>query len=204
MSRLFLDNDAIHKLSIVYLLDEAIETLAGNEAETFVLSTFKFRWKKKSKALPADVLVLVTALLSRSKELTATPKPELLEQMANVDGIDEGEAILFALAADDDLALVTTGDKRSIRALAQTAECAGLVAALAGRVVILEQVLLRLIEAKGFPFVHDRVLRCQDLSDTALRSAFGSREQATEQGVVDALNYYIEDLRKVAGSLLAP
>lgn len=76
----------------------------------------------------------------------ATPRPGgWHDRIAAVGGdLGSGEAALFALVADGDVALVVTGDKRALRAAAAVEP---LVERLAGRLLVLEQAAAVAVDA---------------------------------------------------------
>jgi hypothetical protein len=76
------------------------------------------------------------------------------------------------------------------------------VGRLGGRVICLEQIILKLIEVKGFVFVRDRVVPMVSC-DKSLQICFGYSISASEENVVAGLNSYINDVRQQAPNLLA-
>jgi hypothetical protein len=102
--------------------------------------------------------------------------------------------------------VILTGDKRAIRALAAADGYPVLQPKLIGKIVIVEQVILALIEKHGFEFVRDRVCASNDgdLSfDTSLMAAFSGGTDPTENECRLCLAAYIQDLRKDVGDLLS-
>lgn len=73
------------------------------------------------------------------------PEAHWLDRLTPVQYIDPGEAQLFALAAEKRLAVIT-GDKRALRALK---DVSGFADALAGRIVVLEAMLIALCDRLG-------------------------------------------------------
>lgn len=65
----------------------------------------------------------------------------------------------------------------------------------------MEQVILKLINTQGFDGVLTKVLPVRE-HDIALRAIFGSGEKATQENVLQALEGYIEDLRRTTDGLL--
>jgi hypothetical protein len=78
---------------------------------------------------------------------------EWLDKLIAAEGIDPGEAQLIAVSIDHGLHLLS-GDKRALR-VAKSID--GLAAALAGRVVVLEAILLALCYRLGTTEVSRRV-----------------------------------------------
>jgi hypothetical protein len=73
------------------------------------------------------------------------PEALWLDKLTQVQDIDPGEAQLFALAAEKRLAVIT-GDKRALRALK---DIPGFADALAGRIIVLEAILIALCVRLG-------------------------------------------------------
>lgn len=119
-----------------------------------------------------------------------------------VEGIDVGEAVLIASTHSMEDFIIATGDKRCLIALAESKKCAAIRSRIAGRVVCLEQVILRLIDSMGFEAVKAKVLPAFEC-DAALDAAFGSGALSNEEAVIDALSRYIRNLRDATGSLLS-
>ena len=115
-------------------------------------------------------------------------------------GIDPGEAILFSATAAFPDFLLATGDKRSLKVLAEL-PANSVTARLAGRVICFEQVLIRIHASFGFDHLRDKVVPVVDC-DTALRAVFGSGLDAVEGIVLAGFASYIRHLRNETGSLL--
>ena len=131
---------------------------------------------------------------------------ELFEQLCTFEGIDAGEAILTTYVAqilrkeDEGEAVILTGDKRYLKALAQVA-LPELQALLKNRFWCLEQLILRGIREYRFETVRDKIVPVRDC-DKACKVAFGSGDRATEKNVFAAMTKYIEALRAETGDLL--
>lgn len=96
--------------------------------------------------------------------------------------------------------LLLSGDKNCMSGLAAIPE--QIYKRLCGRVICLEQIILKLIEVKGFVFVRDRVLPMVSC-DKSLQICFGVSSPANEENVSVGLNSYINDIRQQAPNLLA-
>lgn len=95
-----------------------------------------------------------------------------------------------------------TGDKRCLIALAEASQLVEIRQRLLGRVICLEQIILKLIETQGFNEVLVKVLPGREY-DTALKAIFGSGEKATQENVLQMLEGYIGKLRIKTSGLLA-
>jgi hypothetical protein len=65
---------------------------------------------------------------------------------------------------------------------------------LAGKLVCLEQLILKIINVEGFDVTLIKVLPAREY-DKALKAIFGSGERCTQDNVLMALEAYIQDLR---------
>jgi hypothetical protein len=202
----FLDNDITYKLIAFQLFDAAIATLQIDKTSLHVLPTAKFFFQGKQKkkgASPDQVLVAVIDLVSSCDSVIADVDDavaEELSQLRQVEGIDEGEATLIVATRSQTDFLLLSGDKRCMRGLAKIPK--HIYKRLSGQVICLEQIILKLIEVRGFVFVRDRILPMVSC-DRSLQICFGYSTPATEEDVIAGLNSYITDIRQQAPNLLA-
>jgi hypothetical protein len=201
------DNDIIYKLAACDLLDEALIVLDVTHTDVYVLPTAKYKFgitrnpaRAEARYGPAAV-ARMRDFLTKVHELDVVGPPEELQLLAEIDGIDAGEAVLFAATAGFDNYLLATGDKNSLRTMVSNPTCQPIARRLSGHVVCLEQIVMRVIAHFGFVYVKDKVVPARSC-DTALRAAFGSGDAATESNVLSALEAYINELRSLAIDVL--
>jgi hypothetical protein len=203
----FVDNDIIVKLAALDLFDDALKALGVTYGEVFVLSTAKYKLgvaknPAKAKARYGEVVFeRIAVFVNQVQEVETAPSVEDQTLLADIPGIDPGEAILISAASQIPASLLATGDKRALGALVAAPKCAPVIARLEGRFICLEQIVLRTITLLGFQVVLDRVLPGIEC-DNALRAVFGSGRLAQEPGVRAALKSYVDDLRGKSGALL--
>lgn len=203
------DNDIILKLAYCDLLVEAVEALGTSLSEVFVLNSaiHKLLSPKrpgKGRVKPGEPeYERLQTFFAAVKVIDATPDPAEQQAFNDVIGIDPGEAILFSATGAYSDCLLATSDKRSLFALcgATSDVCKNVCGRLAGRVICFEQVILRIVDQRGFPAILVKVVPARQC-DTALRAIFGSGLSATEVGVRSGLASYIDDLRRQTGTLL--
>ena len=119
--------------------------------------------------------------------------------MLAIEGIDPGEALLFALAAETEGAVVVTGDKRACAALA--AATPSLERELGGKLLVLEPALALLLEVAGFTALVQALAQVREHNAT-LRVLLPQGE-ATPEGTFRAgLDSYLGDVRSQFGGLL--
>ena len=199
----FLDNDIVIKLSAFDLFDGAITilNLDWEQLRVYSAAQYTFRGKSYIAQYSESVCQKAIAITQKCQKVEADNSIEftLLNKVKN---IDEGEAALIAATADKDVFLLTTGDKKCLKALATDPNLESVCKRLCGRVICLEQIILKLIEVKGFEFVRDRVLPMVGC-DKSLQICFGYSTLATEENVIAGLNSYINEIRQQAPDLLA-
>lgn len=199
----FVDNDAILKLVACNLFWEAVTSLGLTQADLRVLSDAKYVFRKSRRVVQKYPQAIRDSAISIVEGCTKI-QPELSEelQILQIEGIDPGENLLISATRYEASFYLATGDKRCLTALAAEPQLAEIRQRLIGRVICLEQLILRLIYNQGFDLVLTKVLPAREY-DTALKAIFGSGERATQENVLQALEGYIEDLRKTTEGLLA-
>lgn len=201
------DNDIIEKLAICDLLDDALTAFDAERSDVYVIPTLKYRFgvaknrEKVEQKLGAEVLTRILDFLASVQEIREYSKADH-ELLDDVVAIDAGEAILLSATAIFPEYRLFTGDKRCLKMVATCPECVPIAHRIKGNVVCFEQVLCRLIASHGFSHVLTKVvprLHC----DTALRAAFGSGVNTTEENALDCLHRYITELRRLPIDLLS-
>lgn len=204
---LFLDNDVLEKLAAWDLLQDGVRACGFELDAVRVLPSLKYRLglagKKRRAKYPDDVQIRIRGFVDAVQECADAPTAGS-DFLVDVPNLDAGEAILFAHATQIDGAVLLTGDKRSIVAVATSSQCSAIVPRLAGRVLCLEQVLLRTVNLLGFHDVKARILNSNSLDlDTAVRAAFGSGVHALEQNACGSLERRVLALAAETSGLLA-
>ena len=201
----FLDNDIIRKLIAFGLFNEAIALLQITKADLQILPTAKFYFRREQNErrihtpeVWTEIMALVESCATISETNYDSAEAEQLEQFK--DDIHEGEVTLILATRGEIDFLLLSGDKKFMKAFALIPDTA-IYNRLCGRVICLEQFVLKLIEVKGFRWVKERVLPERDC-DGALKACFGSGEQATEANVRETLISYIKEVTDAAPNLL--
>ena len=115
-------------------------------------------------------------------------------------GIDAGEQAIFSATQKYQDFQVITADRKALRALAHADGCGGICARMNGRVVSLEQILLRLIARIGFSALQAQVLPCASYDATfELPFAAGNTQAEAET----QLHRRVALLREQTGDLLS-
>ena len=167
---LLVDTDAFCKLGVAGLLEDAAGVFGTHLSDAGRLPALPYMLRK-GRLVNRYGRGACNALVAHAEVLPVHPRPgaAALDPLALNEAIDPGEAQLLAAAAEFDLT-VLTGDKRAIRALKPVTE---IHAPLAGRIVTLEAVLLKLCEQLGLEHLRQRI-RPLTAHDTAVGVCFSS------------------------------
>ena len=185
--RLLIDSDAFCKLAASDLLSDAVSLFHAELHECGRLPALPYMLRRGGlrrtygAAVCERLISLAEALPPVEHE--ATP---WLERLAPIPSIDPGEAVLFSVAADLRLPVIS-GDVRSLRALKRLN---GFPEALGGRVVVLEAVLLALCAELGTAAVRAKIASGR-LADIVMRICFSPEVREPEVG----LSSYLRDRR---------
>jgi hypothetical protein len=120
----------------------------------------------------------------------AQPSTAWLEKLAPIAAIDPGEAQIFAAAAENRLTIMS-GDKRALRALKEV-RC--LAEALAGRVVVLEAILVALCDDLGLDEVRRRITRA-GLPDKMIHVCFSAGNVDPRGALLSYYGSFADELR---------
>ncbi|MCP2729697.1 hypothetical protein [Limnofasciculus baicalensis] len=202
---LLIDNDALLKLARYGLLDQALALFKCTPTDVSVLPAAKYRLLPAKNRLrfckDEESAARLEAFFKTSNRLDAgLADPDLLDILNAVPNIDAGEALLFAVAANNRNTLVITGDKRSLEALCSYDSVAHVSKALAGRVVSVE-VLFSMLAEYRFTLIQELVRAKPDV-DKTLNNVFGVTVPADFESVKEGFASYISDLRRKTGTLL--
>lgn len=196
--RLLLDNDALLKAAHWNLLDAIPLLVGGTWADTACLPQFPQRVRRAEPKLFADAAV-ANALDACLRSCGALPAPDLqiLSALQAVPNIDAGELLLVAALATTPQALLLTGDKRALAALAST----GAIAVCQHRFICIEQLLWHGLDQLGANELVKRV-RLWPPRDGAARAIVGSTGDKTESDLREGLQSYLRWLDSEAPGLL--
>lgn len=195
---LFVDVDAMAKLAHWNLLEHLPTLLTLDWQQVVTVESLAPRARKAAKGNPDRLFSEVFAaaniveVLPHVGRFDQSCDREILKILTNLTAMDVGEALLLAMTVAHPQGVFLTGDKRAIQALAQSP-----VANLfAGRVVIMEQVILHALSVLG----RDKLLQhiCPFLQcDRTISICLGSNcdNQAVE--IRMALMSYISEIDRL-------
>lgn len=209
-----IDNDILKKLVAFELFDSTLKIFDIDNNDIRILRTAKNVFSRQSKQFQrkknlrqSDEVVNWERLLELTKKLPYVVSEDtnlrLLNKLLEL-GLDEGDAILacsaIAIIEKNDSAMIFTGDKKFIKALAK-ADLHSVNTHLKSRIWCLEQVILRNIDYLGFETVRDQVVPAIGCDQTT-KIVFHSGNQTTEENARLSLYSYISDLQKNSNLLL--
>ena len=204
----FIDNDILLKLVAFQLFDDAIASLGLLQKDLRVLPTAKYVFRRKRSqqfAYSDEIWRTAIAIVESCKTIPSPASPLSPDiaaeacQLDTLESIHEGEASLILSTCNVEAFLLISGDKNCIKGLSQLSTRS--YQRLCGRVVCLEQIVLKLIGALGFEAVASRIYPfCH--YDTSIQFCFGYSEPATESQVRDALQSCIREVNTAAPGLL--
>ncbi|MDD2724664.1 MAG: hypothetical protein PHH59_11670 [Methylovulum sp.] len=216
---LLLDNDVVHKLAQLDLLMDASKLLRKEFGGLKILDTLKFKFcpkpedtAKRAKAEKKYGVVVVKRiddfLHSGISEISqAVQDTDLMNAMISDEDLDTGEMQLLQALFDEKEQLLFTGDKRFLKALAETELLSDRLTDIQEKFVCLEQLMCFLIKNLSFTVINGKFVGAVNsqtpLLDTTLRVCFGSkRENAIENEVIENLVNEIGHLKKQTKNLL--
>lgn len=152
--KLLIDTDAFCKLAAGGMFEDAVRLLGVEPSKCGRLTALPYMLRrgglrKRYGAETCDSLKLIADGLP----VIVPPGDVWMERLTPLDAIDPGEAQIFGAAAEHGL-MVLSGDKRALCALKGVAE---IHSALAGRIVVLDAVLIALCDRLGLEEVRSRV-----------------------------------------------
>lgn len=183
--KLLVDTDVFCKLGLAGMLADCVALLGAKLSECGRLPALPYMLRRGALRRvygPEACEGLIP--LADKMPMVLPPKDLWLDKVSPIRAIDPGEAQILAAAADTGI-LLLTGDKRALRALK---DVQGFGAALEGRIVVLEAILLGLCERLGPDEVRER-LEFVIPTDTMARVCF-SRDNQDPQAAL--LSYYNE------------
>ena len=197
----FIDNDVILKLVTCDLFDEAIAAFDIDLSNIYVLETARFsmRSNKTKKNYSETVIEKAIATIKDFHTVEAQADNPLFD--LKIPDMDDELKLIVAASAETSF-YFATGDKRCLRALTGITELATMREKLSGRVICLEQIIMKIIQVYGFEVVKQKIIPARSC-DKVLQSAFGSGEKTEERNTLEALNAYISEIEQKCPFLLA-
>lgn len=211
--KLLVDADILIKLAVLDCFTDCIQSVGYSVRECATLNSMRIsaginkpavRERKAGAGLPAQRLLATLQLIPAVDHLTAA-EIQMSSEVTRISqrhglSVDGGEAVLMSMSIQRGIPYLTTGDKKAIRSLPELARYLPDFQRLKGRLMPLEYLILRLVQAQGLAVVFSRInsgLAC----DKSLRDIFtaaGQNQRLVEHG----LNAKLENLRRDADGYL--
>lgn len=195
---LYIDVDAVSKLAHWKVLPLLPEITGLPWSSMSSVSSLKHRAHRAIERLDGKLFRSAEAAATAKNALVQMPEapepaPDLLAALAGYPDIDSGEAILLALTAQAEDAFLLTGDKRALRRLAQTP----LSGRFAGRILLVEQVLMRCLKNPGRLWLLANVCPHREI-DKAISICLGSACDASAANIEMGLGSYIAEINALS------
>ncbi len=199
----FFDSDIFVLFAGAGLIPELVSVAGFELAEARRLQPLPHMLRKGplARKYPPGIRQKAEAWCAEIPTISQAPSPTLVDQLIEIQDVDAGEAILFALVAETNGALLTSGDKRACRALSNAEGLEAVRALLRGKVVSLEAALRLLLERIGYPTLTEALTMVREYNQT-LRVILSQGELTSETAFRDGLDSYSRDLHSQAGDLL--
>jgi hypothetical protein len=193
---LYVDVDAVAKLAHWQLLEHLPSLLGVAWSDCGTLGSVVHRASRATEKADGKLFKSTEAAGRAMASVKLMGKPVepggvTMSSLQDIAGLDPGEAVLLSAVADEAGSRLLTGDKRAIRALAELD--AGVRGPIAGRILVVEQIVLLAFDRFGLAWLRDRVCPFADI-DKAIRVVMGGRCDASEVAVREALEAYIQEL----------
>ena len=199
MAKLLVDVDALCKLAHWRLLDELPVLTGVGWSDCATLTSVKHR-ARRATSKPDGRLFRTAAAAEAALRAIEQMQPALepssvgLNDLQDVAGIDAGEMVLLAAIAATPGARLLTGDKRALGALA--AMESSVRSRYAGRILLVEQVILGALDVNGLDWLRAHVCPEKDV-DKTISMVMGSRCDASEQSVREGLASHLNAMQRL-------
>ncbi len=207
------DTDVLFKGASYGFLRELVGVVTPDLGQVGVLGAAPFVIRSKLRRAnltspPEKVAQMIEQFVREAAVLEPTREEirfaaqlEFVAQRANLS-LDEGESLLCAIVIGRALSWLVTGDKRAVSSFEQLLESNQEASQLAGKVICLEQLFLRLINDENGVSIRNAV--CREVNvDRALAICFSCcSPEVGPESWLSGLRSYVADLRSRAPTLL--
>ncbi|MGD9562528.1 MAG: hypothetical protein AB7F88_09955 [Pyrinomonadaceae bacterium] len=172
-----------------YVLRKAIQKRVQNERTQKVLATLNEFINEAEIVEPTEEEQIMAANLELAAQLAGAP-------------LDVGESQLCAILIVRKLSWLFTGDKRAIEALEVLLDTNEELQTLCGKVVCLEQMVLRSMSEDNYSSIRAAIC-VEPEADKVLKICFSCRGMdVVVETIKECLNSYVDDLHKKAPRVL--
>lgn len=200
LPQLLIDNDIFIILAGANLLTPAVSLLGFELTSIRHLKALPYmiRGRKRRNEFSATVIERVVQACKDTPVLTENPSISFEQELTDVVNIDAGEAVLYALLAEHPFYLLTSNDKRAMRTLVTEKSLQHIQASIAGRVVCLETLMLKMVEHYGVEEIGTKLAPVLS-NNQVLRIAFSPGCIAKPEECFWALHRHENKLKREVG-----
>lgn len=203
--KLFLDNDIILKLGSLGYLDELEKIFVTHTSNIFILPSAFYYIKNNNKLRLKYSEASLENIIKKIKTYQEIPDDyiddERFTSLADIEKIDSGERVLFALNLPETDFLILTGDKRSIEQLSIQLVDKNTIDYLNGKIVCLEFLITKILKIKGFEVVLNKMKESNFAGDSGMKLIF-NQQTLTKENVQEGLMSFYNELKGKTGKLL--
>lgn len=203
--KLFLDNDIILKLGSLEFLDELENIFTTNSSDIYILPTAFHYIKKNKKLLDKYSKESLQRIFEKIKTFSEIPDEYVddvrFRSLADIEKIDAGERVLFALNPPEKDFRILTGDKRSLEQLSAQLSKSKMIDDLNGKIVCLEYLIAKILELRGIQLVEQNMKANNFGGDTELKLIFNQQTLDIEK-INEGLMSFYNNLKEKTKDLL--
>lgn len=203
------DNDVLLKGSCFDLLKEIINAIPAEFHEIGVLQAAKFVIANKlRKANLNDTLIKFEKIIQQVQCLEPSEDEAKFAAQLEYDAlkaklnVDSGESLLCAIVIMRAFTLMVTGDKRAIKSLELLVKTSSEAIKLAGKIVCLEQLILRITQKSDARIVKRAICGRPDIDKTLTICFSCASPEIGPESWLECLTSYIRDIRSSAPIIL--
>lgn len=199
--RLLIDSDAFVLLSGAGLLDRVLVLFGFDRTTAYRLSPLPHmirRGRRFQQLCQPDTRDRVLEACLVVPEITDRPGDELLQTLIAFSEIDDGEALLYGLLAEQPTMMLASADKRAMKVVGSLDNPTGIRDSIAGRVLTLETVLHQLVRQDGVEPIADAFAVFPD--HKTLQIVFSPVNSTDEERCLASLESYLRELKSTVGN----
>ncbi len=213
MTNVAVDTDAVHKLLVYGLIDEAKVALGSTLPQFHCLGASKYvvrrlitdgNFHKSREDLESEfkrVLSCITLIEPTAEEVELAARLESIAQQSG-NSLDVGESQLCAVLATRHLDLIVTGDKRAIVAAENLYQIDSEYSFLSSKFASIEQVFLNMIKIHDLEKLKSSVCLESGI-DKSLSTCFSCTSKIiNSDSTIEGLKSYVNNLKSRAASVL--
>jgi len=206
-----LDSDVIWKLATFDLLNELLGVLVAKKTDLFYLPELHYQLKSRRiwEKHDHDAIRRVLEFVKGIKRITMSdPVEQIILHAAKAtyqnrpERIDGGEQLLFMATKTLQLSIISTHDKKSLRTLANDSTCKAIHQRVKGRVMCLEQIVVRMIDKYGYKHIQEKIGPLCAIDEVMLHSFANGKTDHSEAECLKWLRDYIQRLNAETSNVL--